>query len=117
MLPTLNSSTSMDHGNFLEPLLILIMRIGLAHTNYQATLNFYSKIRVHHIDCFPRKVMWIIILFCATCVLQLIFKVLVGSLHEDLQEDPGSWTYVNSTLTEKLVCRTLIISMLIFHPH
>ena len=34
--------------------------------------------------------MWVNVLFCATVVLKLIFSVLVGSIHEDLGEDPGS---------------------------
>ena len=34
------------------------------------------------------------ILFCATFVLKLIFNVLVGSLHEELGEDLGSWTHI-----------------------
>ena len=41
--------------------------------------------------------MEVVILFCATFVLKLIFGVLVGSLHEDFGEDPGFWTHINST--------------------
>jgi len=38
--------------------------------------------------------MWvIIILFCATFVLQVIFNVLVTIPYEDLGEDPWSWTH------------------------
>ena len=44
-----------------------------------------------------------IILFCATFVLQLIFSVFVRSLHEDLGEDPEFWAHVISTSTKKLV--------------
>jgi hypothetical protein len=39
----------------------------------------------------------------------------VGSLYEDLREDPGSWTHVNFTLTRNLMWPMLIISTLIFH--
>jgi hypothetical protein len=42
-------------------------------------------------DRFCRKLMLVTIFFYATFVLQLIFKLLVGSLEEDLWEDPGSW--------------------------
>ena len=38
--------------------------------------------------------------------------MLVGSLHENLREDPGFWTYLHSTLTRKLVWTTIRISML-----
>lgn len=50
-----------------------------------------------------------IILFCDTFVSQLIFNVLVGIRHEDLGEDPVSWTHVNSTLTRKYAWPTLHI--------
>jgi hypothetical protein len=43
--------------------------------------------------------------------------VLVGSFHEDLGEDTGSWTHVNSTLTRKVVHGpTPIISTLTNFP-
>lgn len=57
--------------------------------------------------------MWAILLFSTTFVLQLIFLVLVESLHADLWEDLGSWTHVNAALTRKLVWPLLIISTLI----
>ena len=47
--------------------------------------------------------MWAINLYCATFVLQVIFNVLVGSLYEDLGEDPRSWTHKIFNLTRKLV--------------
>lgn len=50
--------------------------------------------------------------FFVTFVLKLVFIVLFGSLHEELEEDHAIWTQVNSTLTSKLVQPTLI-----FHPH
>lgn len=53
----------------------------------------------------------------ATFVLELLLKVFVGSLQEDLGEDLGSSTQIISTLTRILVWPTLIISTLIFHPH
>lgn len=37
---TLNSPTTMGHISFLEPALILIMRINVGHVNFQLTLNF-----------------------------------------------------------------------------
>ena len=43
--------------------------------------------------------------------------MLVGNPHEDLGEDPGSWTHVNFTMKKKLVWHTLTIPVLIFHPH
>ena len=39
----------MGHNTFLEPILILIMRINVGQMIY-----------------FPRKLMWVIIVFCAT---------------------------------------------------
>ena len=63
--------------------------------------------------------MWTINLFCATFVLQVIFRVLVGSLYEDLGEDLESWTHVNSSSTIKLVWPTLIglFSGAVTSPH
>ena len=40
-----------------------------------------------------------IILYIATFVLQLIFIVLVGNLHEDIGKDHRFWIHANSTLT------------------
>ena len=51
------------------------------------------------------------LIFCYFCP-ETISNVLVGSLHEDLEEDPGSWSYGNFILTRKLVW-----PMLIVHPH
>ena len=48
---TLNSPISVGHGNFLEPTLIFIVRINVGHVN-----------------CFSRRLTWVIILFCATIV-------------------------------------------------
>ena len=39
--------------------------------------------------------MWVIYLF----ILQVIFNVVLKSIQEDLGEDPGCWTHVDSTLT------------------
>ena len=47
-------------------------------------------------NCFPRKLVWVIIPFGATFLLKRSINVLVGSLHEDLGEDPGSWTHGDS---------------------
>ena len=66
---------------------------------------------------FSRKLLWLTILFYATFVLELTLKVLVGSLQEDLGEDPGSKTDIISTLTRQLDWPTPIISSLTFHPH
>ena len=38
---------------------------------------------------------------------------MVGSLHKDSREDPGSWTHITSTLTRKVVW-LMLIPMLIF---
>jgi hypothetical protein len=46
--------------------------------------------------------MWLITLNYATCVLELIPKVLARSLQEDSREDPQSWTHIISTLTRQL---------------
>ena len=43
--------------------------------------------------------------------------MLVGSLREDLGEDPGSWVHINSTLTRESMWFMLIISMLIPPTH
>ena len=40
-----------------------------------------------------------------------------NSLHEDLLEDLGPWTHIDSNLIAKLVWLNLVISKLIFHPH
>ena len=79
---------------------------------------------------YSRNLVWVTILFpqkinvgdyfsliCVNFVPELIFSVLVGSLHGDLGEDPRFWTNNNSTLTRKLVWSTLIILMLIFYSH
>lgn len=55
------------------------------------------------------------IYFYATFVLELLLKVFVGSIQEDLGEDPGFLTQIISTLTRILVWPTLSISTLIFH--
>jgi hypothetical protein len=65
-------------------------------------------------NCFLRKLVWVIA-FGATFLLKLLINVSVGSLHEDLGEDLGSWTHGDSTLTRKLVWPTLITFMLILH--
>ena len=43
--------------------------------------------------------MWVVVLFCATFVVELKFNVLVRRLRGDLGEHLGSWTHVVSTLT------------------
>ena len=43
--------------------------------------------------------MWVTILFYAAFVFELILKVLVRNLHEDLGEEEGSSAQVISTLT------------------
>lgn len=55
-----------------------------------------------HNNCFPKKLLLVISLFSTMFVLHIMFSVLVGSLYEDVGEDPGSWTHVNSTLSEEL---------------
>ena len=54
-----------------------------------------------HINYFSRKSIWAIIQFlcCYKVIVLFLCKALVGSLHEDLGEDLGSWTPSNSTLT------------------
>ena len=49
----------------------------------------------------------------------ILCKVLVGHLHEDLVEDPGFGTHVNSTLSIKLVWSTLtrLFSVAAGSPH
>ena len=61
--------------------------------------------------------MWVVILFFATFVLVLTFKVLVRSLQEvDVEEVLGSSVLILSTLTRQLVRPTSIIFTTIFHP-
>ena len=78
----------MGHNNFLEPTLILTLRINVGHIIFQPMLTFQEKISVGHSNYFPRKFMWAIIIFGATFVLQVIFNALVESLNEDLGKDP-----------------------------
>ena len=52
VLITLNCPSVVGHDDFLEPMLILTM-----------------KPDVGHINCIPRRLMWVIILFCVTFVL------------------------------------------------
>ena len=61
--------------------------------------------------------MWVTILFYATFSIQLILKVLVGNLQDDLGEELGSWVFVISTLTKQISVAQIVISILIFHPH
>lgn len=44
LISTLNSPNIMGHKDFLEPILVLVMRIDLGHTNFQSTLQIYYKI-------------------------------------------------------------------------
>lgn len=60
--------------------------------------------------------MCVTILFDTTFVLELLLKVFVGSLQEDLGVDPGFSTQIISTLARILVWPTLIISTFVFHP-
>lgn len=39
LISTLNSPNIMGHKDFLESILVLIMRIDLGHTNFQSTLQ------------------------------------------------------------------------------
>jgi hypothetical protein len=56
---TLNNSNIVGHIYFLEPTLILIMRINVGHSNSQPMLNFYLSVYVGHIKCIPIKLMWV----------------------------------------------------------
>lgn len=89
---TLNNPSVVGHKKFLQPMLILSM-----------------KFNASHIDCISRRLMHVIILYYATFVLQLIFSVLVGSIHKGLGEDVGSCEF-----TIKLVWSMLIIPTQIF---
>ena len=78
----------MCHINFVEPMLILSMRINGGHTKPLPTL-IYSRLLGPHLLSFSRKLVWVITLFCATFILKLISNVLVGSPHEVSKEDTG----------------------------
>ena len=94
---TLNSPIILGQNKFVDPTLILIMRI-----NVQPTLNFEEKVSAGHITCLIcRKLMWVI-LSCASYVLYLAFNVLDESVDKDLGEGTGSWTHINLTLTTKI---------------
>ena len=54
--------------------------------------------------------MWVTILFYATFSIQLILKVLVGNLQDDLGEELGSWVFVISTLTKQISVAQIVIS-------
>jgi hypothetical protein len=65
------------------------MLINVGGINLRTMLNV-AKISVGNIlMVFLENRMWVVVLFCATFVLQLQFDVLVGDLHEDLRDDPG----------------------------
>ena len=49
---TLNSPIAVGHSNFLESMLILIMRVDVVHINFQPTLNFKQKPSMSHISFF-----------------------------------------------------------------
>ena len=105
---TANLSLNLDDGLlFLEildyatsaPTMQLKMRhilcwdVPYATPLLETSLHHYLKkllevtaFNVGHTDCFLRKLTWVIVLFCATIVLWIIFNVWVGSL----REDPGS---------------------------
>jgi hypothetical protein len=72
---------------------------NLGHINFEPILNFYWKISMGPINCFLRKLMSVIVLFCATFILKLRFHVLVRSSNEDLEGDLETWTHVDATLT------------------
>ena len=72
---------------------ILCWDVPYATPLLETSLHHYLKkllevtaFNVGHTDCFLRKLTWVIVLFCATIVLWIIFNVWVGSL----REDPGS---------------------------
>ena len=65
-----------------------------------ATLS--RKCTVGHSNCyFQRMNVGDCFMWCYFCPITSIHRVRVGSLHEDIREDPGSQTHVNSTLTGK----------------
>lgn len=47
--------------------------------------------------------MWVKVSFFSTFVLELILKVLVGSLQEDLREDLRLWAYIICTPTNRRI--------------
>ena len=55
--------------------------------------------------------MWVTILFYATFVLELIFKVFTGtgSLEEDLREDLGHWAYMTRQLV--WLCQRILVGL------
>ena len=87
----------MDHSLLLQfvihsPLVGYLVQCQIS--GFQLTPNLWFQMRVAFDHCFCRKLMLVTIFFYATFVLQLIFKLLVGSLEEDLWEDPGSWAHI-----------------------
>ena len=116
---TLNSPIIVGQCKFIEPMLILMienkvkirMNWSFFEVGYILTSHLIIGNIIGHNKCFPRKVMWVIVLYCATFVLQVTSNVLVIIPYEDVGEDPRSWTHVNLTLTTKWV-----YPMLIFHP-
>ena len=83
---TVNGPITVVHSNFQEPALDFIMRNIAGHIDFQPMLDFSKKISVDHINMW---IMCVIILFCVTFVLWLIFNMLVETLHEDVWEHPG----------------------------
>ena len=63
MSTTPNNHVIVGHNNPLEITLILILRISVGHVNVQPMPNLQFRRRVGHIKFFPRKLMWVIILF------------------------------------------------------
>ena len=60
--------------------------------------------------------MWVIELIYITFDLESMLKVLVGSLREDLGENPWSWARIIATLSRHIVWPTIIISPLVVCP-
>ena len=57
-LCTVDSPIIVYHNNFLECMLILIMRISVEHINFLSMLKSYS---ISHINSSSRELMWVII--------------------------------------------------------
>ena len=58
-----------SHIKFMPSMLIFIMKIYVDHINFQPMLNFHCKISMGHNNCFSKKLVKVVVLFCPTFVL------------------------------------------------
>ena len=76
-----------------------MMKFDADHMIFRPTLTCLLENQ-----CAPCKSSQLYFYFMLLIPYKLAFNMLVQNAHEDLGEDPGSWTHVNPTLDWKLAC-------------